>query len=739
MNRLKKVFLACLSCLCVSITAVGMIGCDGVMVTPNGSGGFLVTPNISTGNEDTASPDGSGEETIHNREDGTACEGVLNEYGVCEICWYISKNHTHDLWEKPTGPDCEDHYLLVGCNYCEYYEEKFVEGIGHSFIVQREVIEPTCSEDGFTVYECVNGCGATENRDFKVGGHKIVTYNAKEPTCGEVGWYAYEACKNCSYTTYEERAATGQHSYTNYISNNDATCIKEGTKTARCDNGCGKTDIVTDENTKTEHNWSDGSCVGCSKGITYALNSDKASYSVKSIGTYEAATLTIPATYNDLPVTEIGGSAFMNCSRLASVQIPDSVTSIGYSAFFGCSNLTSIDIPESITSMGLFAFTNCESLTSVYITDIEKWCAISFDGGSLDSNPLYYAKKLYLNDELVTDLVIPNSVTEIRGHAFVNCSSLTSVKISDSVTSIGWSAFSGCSSLTEMTLPFVGASKYEKVDTNFSYIFGESVTSANGERVPTSLKKVTVTGGTVDFCAFYGCNSLTELTVPFIGESKNGTGETHFGLIFSAGVYYKDGREVPASLKKVTILGGTVGKDAFFGCSNLTSIEIPDGVTSIGANAFLGCSNLTSIEIPDSVTSLGAYAFKGCSSLTNIDIPDGVTSIEGAVFMECSGLTSMDIPDGVTSIGYRAFEDCSGLTSIEIPDSVTSIGNGAFKGCSRLTSVYYKGTAEEWKSIEIGDYNTCLTNATRYYYSENQPTTEGNYWHYDENGEIAVW
>ena len=138
------------------------------------------------------------------------------------------------------------------------------------------------------------------------------------------------------------------------------------------------------------------------------------------------------------------------------------------------------------------------------------------------------------------------------------------------------------------------------------------------------------------------------------------------------------------------------------------------------------------------MTSLGAYAFKGCSSLTNIDIPDGVISIEGAVFMECSGLTSMDIPDGVTSIEYRAFEDCSGLTSIEIPDRVTSIGNGAFKGCSRLTSVYYKGTAEEWKSIEIGDYNTYLTNATRYYYSESQPTTEGNYWHY-ENGEITVW
>ena len=131
----------------------------------------------------------------------------------------------------------------------------------------------------------------------------------------------------------------------------------------------------------------------------------------------------------------------------------------------------------------------------------------------------------------------------------------------------------------------------------------------------------------------------------------------------------------------------TIGNYAFFWCSSLTSINIPDSVTSIGEYAFSGCSSLTSINIPDSVTSIGKSAFSSCSSLTSITIPNSVTSIGDEAFWSCSSLTSITIPDGVTSIGDDAFRDCSSLTSITIPDGVTSIGEGAFVGCSSLESI----------------------------------------------------
>jgi len=347
-------------------------------------------------------------------------------------------------------------------------------------------------------------------------------------------------------------------------------------------------------------------------------------------------------------VTSIGKFAFYNCTGLTSITIPDGVASIGESAFSGCTGLTSVTIPDSVTSIGELAFSGCNSLTAVYISDLAKWCEISFADNPLTSAE---AVKLYLNGELLSgDLVIPDGVTSIGSYAFSNCTDFTSVTIPDSVTSIGKFAFSGCSGLTSATI-------------------GNGVTS-------------------IESYVFSGCSGLTSITIPFIGATKDGTEDTHFGYIFGASWNSDNSKYVPSSLKTVVITGGTsIEWRAFYNCAGLTSITIPDSVTNIGDSAFEGCTGLTSITIPNGVTSIGDSAFSGCTGLTSVIIPNGVTSIGDSAFYNCIGLTRITIPNSVTKIGY-AFSSCYRLVEVYNKSSLSITAGSGDYGLDYVKNVY---------------------------------------------------
>lgn len=406
-------------------------------------------------------------------------------------------------------------------------------------------------------------------------------------------------------------------------------------------------------------------------GLAFFLKDD-GTYAVEIGYAKYLSKIEIPATYNGKAVTEIGE---LRSKALKELTIPSSITCIGT--------------------------TDVENLERIHISDLAAWCAIEF------KDYFYDEWSLYLNDILITDLVIPEGVTAINADVFSGCFSLASVTIPDSVKTIGGDAFSNCESLASVTI-------------------GNGVTSI-GEH------------------AFCGCTSLTSVTIP---DSVTNIGSSAFSGC--------------SNITSVTIENGveTIGEGAFYECTNLTSVTIPDSVETIGFCAFEYCHGLTiyaeAAARPDGWqgpdwnlhTNQGSMwdywwipVVWDCNNNETADngfvyvvidgvrygLKEGVATVAKQPYKKEARIAATVSYKGVTypviSIASDAFGRCEGfhskalLETVIIPSSIGSIGARAFN--CYLSDVYYTGSEAEWEEISLGSQNNYLTSDATIHYNYN--------------------
>ena len=376
-----------------------------------------------------------------------------------------------------------------------------------------------------------------------------------------------------------------------------------------------------------------------------------------------------------------------------------------YSRLIRCpASVTSFVIPKETSYIESYAFSECDSLLDVYYEGtIDEWFNVEM--GWAGCNPSEYAEHFYINGkELAETIVVPGNKASISNSKFENNKKITEVVISEGVESIGFYAFKNCSNLRKITLP-----------ASLQYV-GQS--------------------------AFFGCDNLTEVVF-------NGTLEDWFNIEFVLGHYlldnveslYVDGENVAnepliipdtvtsikentfayfKGLTSVTIASNVVsiGRDAFFGCSNLSkitfaengkleiigdrafagssivSIDIPSIVTNVGSRAFEGCQKLVSVSLPESVKNIGRDLFGSCEKLEHVKLPRSIEFVPIGMFSSCSSLKSIELPETVTTIQDGAFYQCSGLVSVVLPNGLTKIENNAFYECNNLYTVINKSSLQ---------------------------------------------
>ena len=445
-------------------------------------------------------------------------------------------------------------------------------------------------------------------------------------------------------------------------------------------------------------------------------------------GAFQYCTALTTLTLGD-SVTTIGNYAFFNCDSLTSLIIPDSVTTIGEYAFSSCYSLTSVTIPDSVTTVGEYAFGGCYSLAAVYISDIATWLTIDFGWFESSCN-------LYLNGELVTDLVIPDGVTTIKSGMFFGC--FDTVTIPASVYDIGRNNFGNCAVYVDEDNPY-----YSSVDgVLFSkdktilyhcpfgrYVIPDGVTTiCEGAFKPNwylgyELSFVAIPD-TVTYIGESAFESAYDLTIYYAGSEQEWAENVYvdyynYGLSDATWIYGESDAADAAVGLEYRIDGGCVTITGYDYDTLPAILNIPptiEGypVTTIAEQAFYRCENLTMLTIPDSVTTIGYGAFSWCENLVIATIGDGVTALPSSVFSNCRSLSMVEMGDNVTSIGEYAFEFCP-LISITLPTGVSHIGYNALGGYdNRVGAIHVQPGNPYYASVDGVLFNSDKTTLLQY-------------------------
>ena len=675
---------------------------------------------------------------------------------VCSVCGFNRlSDHVHTVViDEGLPATCESIGLTEGshCSACNMIitKQEVIPALGHLFMKYTQDNNATCTQDGTKTAVCDReGCNVTDVRvdkdSKKPHSYTAVTVPA---TCTTAG-YVLSTCV-CGDKTQEIIPATG-HSFTNYVSDNNATCAQNGTKTAICDNsGCSERKTVTDENTKTSHKYTSTTvaptCVA--KGYTLYLCACGDSYMGDYVNTIahvynqevakseylmQEATCKAPAQYyKSCSCGKAGTQSFVyggTLSHAYSTTWSYSSTHHWYEATCGCDAISRYEMHNSVNGFCSICGIPTESTVGVMYdlsadgtyaevigyTGTDKRVVIASEYQGKLVTHIY--EDAFNNNDNITEIIFPETLLTIGSYAFYDCDSLTSVVIGDSVTSIGYETFYFCRKLTSIVIgdsvTSIGSNAFYYCSSLTSVVIGDSVTSigSNAFYQCYNLTSVVIPDSVTSIGSntFWGCSKLKfneYENCKYIGSATN----PYFALI----------EGINSNLSSITIHNDAkiIADYAFHDYARLTSVVIGDSVTSIGYDAFYKCSSLTNIYITNlagwcNVTGAGNLMCYGSSSknlyvnnefVTELVIPDSVTSIGDYAFYYCSSLTSVVIGDSVTSIGYVAFNGCSSLTSVVIPNSVTSIVSYAFSNCSSLSEVNYLGTIDQWAEIEFDGY-----------------------------------